>query len=400
MSGTDFRSTPLELREKLSFSEEDTKKTVIDICREKNIEGCVLLSTCNRTELYLSCGDEFEDPTELLLKRCGADRGAYEGRMRTRYGIDAARHLSEVACGLHSAIAGDEQIAAQIGRAAELSREADCMDAVLNNLFRNAVASGKRAITSCRITAVPRSAAYRAVDMADECLGGLTGKKALVIGSGKMGCLAARLLSERGAEVKITIRSFRPGDNLIPTGASPVEYSARLGYVSDSDVVISATRSPHFTIIRDEIKQLKRLPKYIFDLAVPRDIEPGVDEYTKCFDIDDIYTERTGSSPELTAAYSIAERSAEELIEWDRFRTLLPMIDEIKKAAADRIAASEKYAVTDEEHERTARAAAEKTTELIFKAIRESVGEEMLGKCLDRIRNGSRRTDDTGRISE
>ena len=251
MAGTDFRSAPLELRGRLSFGKDEIRRMTEDICKRENILGCVIVSTCNRTEIYVSFKDSIEDPTGILFETCGEEGTGFEGRMKVRYGVDAVRHLSEVACGLHSAIICEEQIVSQISGAAELSRESGGMDAVLSTLFREAVASGKRALTEHHITAVPRSAAIRAVDMAEELAGGLEGRRALVIGSGKMGCLAAKTLIERGCDVRITIRSYRSGENIIPRGAVPVEYAARLASVAESDIVISATRSPHFTLTRE-----------------------------------------------------------------------------------------------------------------------------------------------------
>ena len=392
MSGTDFRNTPLALREKLSLGTEEIKAMIEDVCRDENILGCAVVSTCNRIEIYLSCDEYFADPAELLFKRCGEKKEDYIGKLKTRYGFDAARHLSEVACGLHSAIICEEQIVTQINEAAALSREAGGMDAVLNTLFRNAVSSGKRALTECKVSAVPPSAAARMADMAEKMFGDLHGKKALVIGSGKMGCLAAETLIKRGCDVKITIRSYRSGENHIPRGAIPVEYAVRAASIADSDIVVSATRSPHFTVTVNDVMALPRKPMCIFDLAVPRDIEPGVNDIIKCFDIDDIYTEKTGIDPEVKAVYSIAEEYAEDFMQWEKFRSMLPVIEDIKSTVGERVINSHEFADIKEREdpELIAKTAAEKTADLIIKAIRESISMDELNICLERIKNGSR----------
>lgn len=392
MAGTDFRSAPLELRGRLSFGKDEIRRMTEDICKRENILGCVIVSTCNRTEIYVSFKDSIEDPTGILFEECGEEGTGFEGRMKVRYGVDAVRHLSEVACGLHSAIICEEQIVSQISGAAELSRESGGMDAVLSTLFREAVASGKRALTEHHITAVPRSAAIRAVDMAEELAGGLEGRRALVIGSGKMGCLAAKTLIERGCDVKITIRSYRSGENIIPRGAVPVEYAARLASVAESDIVISATRSPHFTLTRKSMESLPGMPLCIFDLAVPRDIEKGVGELTRCFDIDDIYSEGHKADPEIKAVYSIAESSVEEFMQWDRFRDMLPLIDDIKRAVSERVLCSAEFDAVREngDAETAAIVAAEKAADLILKSLRDTVGSDALGLCCKRIEGGSR----------
>lgn len=390
MSGIDFKSAPLELRERISFGTEEIIRMTKSICRDENISGCAILSTCNRTELYISCGNYYSEPSELLLGQCGPDREALADAVITMYDEDAARHLSEVACGLHSAILCEEQIVTQINEAAEVSRTAGGMDAVLNTLFRSAVSAGKKALTEHTISAVPPSAAYRAADMAENILGTLQRRKVLVIGSGKMGCLAAEVFMSRGCDVKITMRSYRSGTNYIPRGAVPVEYSSRLVYIPECDVLISATRSPHFTVMKQDLEAMVSVPACIFDLAVPRDIQPEAAAVSCLFDIDDIYTDEAYNRAELNEIYAIAAEAAQDFEQWEKFRGMMPVMDEIKRLVGERVVNSAELAElkSDTGFEDIAYAAAEKAADLMLKSLKGSIEEKTLGICIERLKKG------------
>lgn len=146
MAGVDYKSAPLSLREKIAFDTDEVKKITSCITAEKSINGCVIVSTCNRTEIYVS-GTEKVNAAELLFRYCGADYEEFKSCIQERYDYEAALYLAEVACGLHSAILCEEQIVTQLGDAAELSRSTGGADSTLNTMFRCAVTAGKRALT-------------------------------------------------------------------------------------------------------------------------------------------------------------------------------------------------------------------------------------------------------------
>ena len=165
MTGLDWRKAPIGLREALSF----TRSRVVELDRllraAEGVEGCVLLSTCNRTELYLSCASGAEpEPGALLCAAAGLPYAPFAGAFVTRTGEEAARHLMEVAGGLRSQIWGEDQILTQVKGAAAAAREAGTADGVLEILFRNAAAAGKEIKTKVPLTGVPRSAAQSAVE--------------------------------------------------------------------------------------------------------------------------------------------------------------------------------------------------------------------------------------------
>lgn len=316
-AGADCKSASLELREKIALSPADTLRLSREVAMEDGVSGCVAVSTCNRTEIYISSREPIS-AAELMRKYVG--NAAELGKGIYEYGdFDAALHLAEVACGLRSAIPCEEQICAQLREAAKLSRENGCSDAALNTLFRCAVTAGKRALTEFRVSPVPLSAARAAADTAEEYFGTLHGKRALIIGNGKMGLLAAEALLEKGCGVTMTLRRYKHGENVVPDGARAVDYSDRMAECAENDLVITATRSPHYTIRLDELEALPCRPELIFDLAVPRDAEPGAERYARLFTVDDLCgSARLDGAAEM-GIKRIAREEAEEFIRWNSY---------------------------------------------------------------------------------
>ena len=149
MSGLDCHRASIALRERLAFSQQEVRDLLLWLRHQPGVEGCVLLSTCNRTELYLS--GEADTPWRLLCRGAGVPEAELEHYFTTRTGTDAARHLMEVACGLHSQILGEDQIITQVRTAMELAQEEKTADPVLAALFRRAVTAGKRARTEVHV---------------------------------------------------------------------------------------------------------------------------------------------------------------------------------------------------------------------------------------------------------
>ena len=137
MSGLDHSAAPLELRERLSFTKTAAGEMALELTKQPGVEGAVLLSTCNRTEVYLSCSAGGIDPGRLLCAAAGCSYGDFSEAFATRRGDGCARHLMEVSCGLRSQILGEDQIITQVKSALETARAAGAADACLETLFRN-----------------------------------------------------------------------------------------------------------------------------------------------------------------------------------------------------------------------------------------------------------------------
>ncbi len=204
----------------------------------RGVLGCVLVSTCNRTELYLSCAsDSTLCPDQILCHAVKLSHASFAGAFVTRRDRDAVRHLMEVAGGLKSQIWGEDQILSQVKSAIAIARKAGAADPVLETLFRNAVAAGKAIKTQIHLTDVAVSAAGQAVQVLKRDLGSLHGRSALVIGNGEMGRLAATLLHAEGCRVIVTLRTYRHGMTVIPAGCTATPYDDRFSAMEKADIL-------------------------------------------------------------------------------------------------------------------------------------------------------------------
>lgn len=319
MSGLDCHGTPLALRERLAISRQEMPALLGWLRRQPGVNGCVLLSTCNRTELYLS--GSAEEPWRLLCRGAQVPEDALAEHFTTRTGEDAALHLMEVACGLHSQILGEDQIITQVRTAMELAQEAKTADPVLSALFRRAVTAGKRARTEAPVHRGVPSMGTRCCEILQRELGGLDGKKILVIGNGQMGRLAAEILHQAGALVWMTLRTYRHGETVIPAGCGTVPYAERITMLENMDGLVSATSSPHYTLTLEQLERVANPPQVAVDLAVPRDIEPACSMRIRCFDTDALGAGEPGSVEELAAMAAIAHSELEKFLQWQRRQT-------------------------------------------------------------------------------
>ena len=316
MSGLDCHRAPLDQRQRLAFSQSLAEEFLHWLHSQPGVEGCVLLSTCNRTELYIN--GSAETPWRLLCRGAGVPEAEMEAYFITRCGMDAARHLMEVTCGLHSQILGEDQIITQVRKAMELAQEVKTADPTLSALFRGAVTAGKRARTEVSVSRGSPSMGSRCRDILMRELGTLAGKKILVIGNGQMGRLAAQLLQEAGAAVNVTLRTYRHGETVVPAGCGTVNYENRVAAMENIDALVSATTSPHYTLTVQQLRSVQNPPSVAVDLAVPRDIDPECGQILRLFDTDSLGSAGPGSPEELEAMRTIAEQELERFHQWQR----------------------------------------------------------------------------------
>ena len=321
MSGLDCHRAGVSLREKLAFSRQEVRELLGRIKSQPGITGCVLLCTCNRTEIYLS-GDGDVSPWRLLCRLSGAPEKELEPFFTTRVGEDASKHLMQVACGLHSQILGEDQIITQVRIAMELAQEASSADPVLAALFRRAVTAGKRAKTEVHLRHGIPSMGSRCREVLEEELGGLKGKRILVIGNGQMGRLAAEMLYDAGAQVDVTLRTYRHGETVVPCGCGTVPYDDRLAALEQVDALVSATASPHYTLTKEQLDTLENPPRIAVDLAVPRDIDPACAGRLKLFDTDALGTGGPGTPEELAAMETIAQEELDRFLQWQKRQSM------------------------------------------------------------------------------
>lgn len=396
MVGIDFVHAPIEVREKVGFVRGKVQALLPRIAEAAGGAAAVLLATCNRTELYLHRADDLPlDALDVLAQAAGLDAAVYRPFSVTHSGQAAVRHLMAVAAGLESQIFGDEQIVTQVREAAALAQAANTTDSVLGTLFRRAVTAGKRVRTEVRLSGVPASAAEIGARRAETFFGTLAGRRAVVIGNGEMGRLAAAALRARGCAVTVTLRTYRHGETIVPAGCDTFPYDRRCEVIDGADLVVSATTSPHFTITAEETAKMKRPPALMIDLAVPRDIEKSAARHDKTvlWNLDDLGDFSDEHAPERAAAARILRDEEQQFYAWYDYRKALPVIDEIKDAAQARLRYDHAYAglIEDRDLDGLTELAVQKTVDLLLGGLKGQLDAQKLGDCLAHIRKGSGR---------
>ena len=315
MIGLDHKRSALSVRERFAVTKAKAGKMLADF-KNDGIGGCVILSTCNRMEFYASIRDDGDlvGLSEALCAALDIDFSEYGSHLTEREGDSVIEHLCRVASGLDSQIIGDDQIITQVREALEFSRGQGCTDSCMETIFNLSIHAAKVIktkifINSLMISSVPEKTVEKLKTMRS---GPLSGLKALVIGSGRIGRQVCDLLIREGVNVTVTLRFHKSGGNVqIPDKANVINYDERYRAVEQADIVVSATASPHLTLLRSEITVLTRIPEIIVDLAVPRDVEASVGniEGVALLTIDDISGDGLSLSPEsvLTTERIIAE---------------------------------------------------------------------------------------------
>ena len=393
MTGIDFVHAPLEKRERVSLVRGQVQALLPCIAAQKGVQGCVLLATCNRTELYLHGAEGARlDPLAVLAEAAGFDAAEYRGCSITRIGEDAVHHLMQVAAGLESQIFGDDQIVSQVKGAVALAREAKTVDAVLDTLFRRAVTAGKRVRTETRLTGVPASAAEVGARRAKDFFGSLEGKRAVVIGNGEMGRLAASTLRAQGCAVTVTLRSYHHGETVVPAGCDTWPYDTRCEVLDGADLAVSATTSPHFTLTAEQVAAMQSPPRLLLDLAMPRDIEQAVGEDSRVtlLNLDVLGDLGDHNAEAREVAMRILGEEEQAFYEWYGYRQALPLIAAVKDEALTRLHYDHAYSGLHEDGDLDglAELAVNKTVDLLLGGMKELVDAEHLAACLAHMRKG------------
>ena len=295
-----YQYAPLSIREKFSFSREEQAKIMERLVLTKEVEECILISTCNRTELYCYGNDQeekrevFAVMQELLLHAAGLTKEEKASSyLRFFQDQKASHHLFQVAAGLDSMVIGEDQILGQVKEAHEYGMELGTTGVYLNTLFRYAVTGAKKVKTETELSKTSVSTASLAIKKADQELLGLEGKKVLIIGaSGKIGSIVLKNLQcVKEVSIYATVRRSSIGTGTHGLSFEQIPYEKRYEYLDEMDVIISATASPHYTITEQEFSNAitKRKKRICIDLAVPMDIEKSVKNLDRVvyYNIDD-----------------------------------------------------------------------------------------------------------------
>lgn len=339
MMGIDHTNAGIDTRMIFSFTKKNTEEALEQFRQLPGVSGCVLLSTCNRMELWLSTGEDFEASAfETLCEMKQVAPEEYRDFFIFRQEQEAVSHLFRLATGLESRILGEDHIITQVKEALTFSREHFATDHVLETLFRQAVTVAKKVKTTVALSASDQSVVRTAIETLKKSGMVFQGKTCMVIGNGVMGKLTANLLRQEGADVTVTVRQYRSGVVEIPLGCQRIDYGKRMELFGSCDYVVSATVSPNCTITKAQVELYQKKPMVLIDLAVPRDIEAGVRdiEGIQLFDID-CFREGARSEEQKTAilqAEGYLQEQMEEFFDWYESKDEMPRIQQLKKDAA------------------------------------------------------------------
>lgn len=274
MIGIDYEKADLNIRSLFAFQPSASLEGMQALKNKYGLDGIVIVSTCNRTEVYVSAKEEVKDLFALVCSLKKIDSEKYEKYVVERQNQDVIHHLFQLACGMKSKVFGEDQIITQVKTALLQAREAETTDAYLEKVFQGAITAAKKIKSQVHLTAVKASVIEEMKRVLQEHKKSLEGCKCLVIGNGEIGRLAATAMIAEKAIVTVTVRNYKTRQVEIPKGCKVVDYKDRLQQVKECEIIISATTSPHHTIKYEECAKLFRDGKQriLIDLAVPRDI--------------------------------------------------------------------------------------------------------------------------------
>lgn len=296
--GVNHRSGPLPLLERLTIAPADLAKCVAGLAQRDNIREATIVSTCNRTEVYVIAErfhGAYSDVCDFLCELGELDIDELTPHLFTQHDGAAVAHLFEVAAGLDSAVLGEGEILGQLRTAWDVAREESAARSGMNLLMRSAVATGKRARTETAIGQGTASVSHAAVEMLTDTVGALEGRTVAVLGAGSMGeGVAVALHKSGGADIRVVNRSPERGAALAErVGATAVGFDQLDETLATADIVVASTGSGE-PVVTVELLERARAgvgrPLHIIDIAVPRDVEPGVASLdgVSVMDIDDL----------------------------------------------------------------------------------------------------------------
>lgn len=344
--GLNYRTAPVEVRERVSIHHSQIAASLQQLQKHTVIAGVVLLSTCNRLEIYAVTKDVETGVNlikDFLIKQSQDESGGIKDSLYIHTLYPAVRHLLRVVAGLDSMILGESEILGQVARAYELSYKAGVNNKIINVMFQKALAVGKRVRTETGIDQYSTSISYTAVELAKQITGSFQGINIILLGAGEMSALTMKHLVAQGAStVVISNRSLERAKALASEcEGKAVPFTDLEVCLEEADLVFSATSSKNFIIGAEQLRKVmaKRhyRPLLLIDIAVPRDIDYRVKaiEGVSLYDIDDLrgVVQRHQSAKELAAreAEKIIDEEMADFKKWHNTLFVLPTIEALQQ---------------------------------------------------------------------
>lgn len=341
--GVNHNNTPINIRETVSFT--DTQKIEgINFLLDNGIEEAIILSTCNRSEVYIY-SNNISDKVEVVKNfyQDYFDVESIEEFLFNKTGEEAIKHVFNVSAGLDSLVLGEDQILGQVKDAHDFARQLGSSKKVFNKLFREAITVSKDIKTTTKISHQPLSISYIGIKCLKEKMGSLENKNALVIGLGKMSKLAMKHLEEEQLNhIYVTNRSYEKLKSIQEEYKNliPIKYEDRYEVMDKVDIVISATASPHTVLKKAEMPKTSN-KLIMMDIALPRDIDKNLNEFEniEVYDIDDLkkISEANDKKRRELASFGelIIDEKIEEFNEWLDTIKIDPTIQSLNDKCSD-----------------------------------------------------------------
>ncbi len=299
VAGLSHKTAPVEMRERVAFPETELDEVLERLLLKPHLNEAVILSTCNRCEVYAVCDDiesGKEDIVSFVCRDRNVGRDELEAHLYFHHSEAVVHHLFRVSASLDSMMVGEAQILGQVKEAYNQAFEADAVSSVFNRMFRAALAAGKAVHTETEIGESAVSISYAAVELAKRIFEDLSGRTVMVVGAGEMSELTVKHLVSNGVtSVIVTNRTHERAVELADSlGGRAIRCNAIVQALEQADIIISSTGSPHFISRREDVaaamRKRRHRPIFFIDIAVPRDIDPNVNKVENAFlyDIDEL----------------------------------------------------------------------------------------------------------------
>ena len=344
--GISHHSAPLEIREKMWLSVDEIREALKEL-KGRFFDECVLVSTCNRTEVYgMTPKVQIEDAMlrKFMIDFKGVKDTVQPEHFVGTFGGGAVNHLFKVAAGIDSMVIGDIQILSQVKESFTLSMEMDSTGPVMNRLMRSALHVGKRTRSETSICEGAVSISYVAVELASKIFADFARKSVLLIGAGETGELTMKHLLGKGiGQIKIANRTKEKAEALVASmGGSVVDYQDMVEALRTADIVISSVNSPSYIVQPDDVhkvmKQRSNNPLFIIDIGVPRNVNPASRKIENVFlyDMDSLNAivdknidKRKAEIPRVTR---IVREEMVEFFHWYNSLQVGPTIHDLREA--------------------------------------------------------------------
>jgi glutamyl-tRNA reductase len=324
LCGLSHKTAPVAVREKVSFSPSRVEEAVRLLHEDGAILENVILSTCNRVEVYAVTHEPAPARTlaAFLARFHRVEESAFSGHLYAHRGMDAIAHLFRVVTSLDSMVVGEPQIFGQVREAYRIARRAGCVGAVLTRVFEEALGVGRVARCATRIGKGAVSISSLSVGMAKKILGSLEGTTVLIIGSGKVSELTLKQLTSSGIKkVLVANRTYDRARELAARfRGEAIPFEKLLEQMQDADIVISSTNAPHLILRKASVEEVMERrghrPLFFIDTAVPRDIAPEIKDINNVYlyNIDDLARVREANIEERLKEAGAVEAIIEDAL--------------------------------------------------------------------------------------